>query len=171
MFRTARLDARPIDEADIDGLLAVYLSNPAVLAVTEGSAGEPGPYDRGMLERDLWMSELDPARHTAGLFLREDGVCAGVRDWADRNPGDGLPWIGLVMVHAALKRQGYGREALLGLFDHGRAGGWERVRAAALADDPAALALLRSAGMREVDRRPHRFAAGERLLAVAEIAL
>jgi len=171
MFRTARLDARPIEDADIDGLLDVYLSNPAVLAVTEGSAGEPGHYDRGMLERDLWMSELDPARHTAGLFLQGDGTCVGVLDWVDANPADDLPWIGLVMVHAARQRHGYGREALLGLFEHGRAHRWERVRAAALVDDAAATALLRCAGMREIERRPHRFAAGERLLAVAEIAL
>ena len=73
MYATERLDVRGVEEADIDGLLAVYLSNPQVTAITEGSAGEAGHYDRGMLERDLWMSELDEARHTAGLFLRDGG--------------------------------------------------------------------------------------------------
>ena len=85
MYATERLGVRGVEEADIDGLLAVYLSNPQVIAVTEGSAGEPGHYDRGMLERDLWMSELDEARHTAGLFLRDGGTCVGVIDWLERN--------------------------------------------------------------------------------------
>ena len=83
MYATERLDVRGVEERDVDGLLGVYRSNPEVLALTEGSAGEPGRYDRGMLERDLWMSELDEARHTAGLFLRDGGACVGVIDWLE----------------------------------------------------------------------------------------
>jgi RimJ/RimL family protein N-acetyltransferase len=162
------MHVRAVEEADLDGLLAVYLSHPEVLAVTEGSAGEAVHYDRGMLERDLWISELDRARHTAGLFLRADGACLGVLDWVDEGPNDGLPWVGLIMVHADRARQGYGREALTGLMDHGRGGGWSCVRAAALAEAPGALALLASAGMQEVERRVSRFAAGERSIVVFE---
>jgi RimJ/RimL family protein N-acetyltransferase len=168
MFATERLDARAVEEADLDALLAVYLSHPEVLAVTEGSSGEAGHYDRGMLERDLWISELDPARRTAGLFLREGGACVGVLDWVDAGPNDGLPWVGLVMVHADHTRRGYGREALTGVLAHGAATGWTRVRAAALAEAPAALALLRAAGMQELERRVSRFAAGERSIVVFE---
>ncbi len=162
---------RAVEEADIDALLAVYLSNPDVLAVTEGSAGEAGHYDRGMLERDLWMSELDSARHTAGLFLRDGGACVGVLDWVNRNPDDGSPWIGLVMVHAGHKRRGYGREAVLGLLAQGRSQGWTRVRAGALADDPATIGLLQAVGMRAIDRRWRPFAAGERSVVVLEAEL
>ena len=171
MYATERLDVRGVEEADIDGLLAVYLSNPQLTAITEGSAGEAGHYDRGMLERDLWMSELDEARHTAGLFLREGGTCVGVLDWLDRNPEDGSPWIGLVMVHGDHQRRGYGREAVLGLFDLGRTQGWTGVRAAAIADDAATRGLYEAVGMREVDRRSHAFAAGERSVAVFELEL
>jgi RimJ/RimL family protein N-acetyltransferase len=171
MFATERLDVRAVEEADVDGLLAVYLSNPAVLAVTEGSAGEAGHYDRGMLERDLWLSELDAARHTAGLFLRDEDTCVGVLDWLDRNPDDDSPWIGLVMVDSGHKRRGYGREAVLGLLGQGRAQGWTRARAAALADDTATLGLLAAVGMREVDRRRRSFAAGERSVVVLEVEL
>jgi RimJ/RimL family protein N-acetyltransferase len=171
MFATQRLDVRAVEEADIDAVLAVYLSNPEVLAVTEGSSGEAGRYDRGMLERDLWLSELDTARHTAGLFLHDDGACVGVLDWLDRNPDDDSPWIGLVMVHSGHRRRGYGREAVLGLLAEGRSQGWTRARAAALADDPATLGLLHDVGMREVDRRHRAFAAGERSLVVLEVEL
>jgi RimJ/RimL family protein N-acetyltransferase len=171
VYATERLDVRGVEEADIDGLLAVYLSNPQVIAVTEGSAGEPGHYDRGMLERDLWMSELDEARHTAGLFLRDGGTCVGVIDWLERNPDDASPWIGLVMVHADHQRRGYGREAVLGLIESGREAGWTRVRASALADDPATTGLYAAVGMREIDRRRTAFAAGERLVVVLELEL
>jgi RimJ/RimL family protein N-acetyltransferase len=171
MYETERLDVRGVEEADIDGLLAVYLSNPQVTAVTEGSGGEPGHYDRDMLERDLWMSELDEARHTVGLFLREGGTCVGVIDWLDRNPDDGSPWIGLVMVHGDHQRRGYGREAVLGLLELGRTQGWTRVRAAAIADDAATRGLYEAVGMHEIDRRGHAFAAGERSVAVLELEL
>jgi RimJ/RimL family protein N-acetyltransferase len=124
-----------------------------------------------MLERDLWMSELDEARHTAGLFLRDGGTCVGVIDWLDRNPEDDIPWIGLVMVHGDHQRCGYGREAVLGLLDLGRAQGWTRVRAAAIADDAATRGLYEAVGMREIDRRSHAFAAGERSVAVLELEL
>jgi RimJ/RimL family protein N-acetyltransferase len=168
VFATERLDVRAVQERDLDGLLAVYLSHPETLAVTEGSAGEAGRYDRGMLERDLWMSEIDPARHTAGLFLRDGGACIGVLDWVDENPNDGWPWVGLVMVHAGHTRRGYGSEALRGLIEHGRAAGWTGVRAAAPAGTAAVLALLESAGLHEIERRMHRFAAGDRSVVVCE---
>jgi RimJ/RimL family protein N-acetyltransferase len=170
VFVTERLDVREVEEADIDGLLEVYLSNPQVIAVTEGSAGEPGHYDRGMLERDLWMSELDEARHTAGVFLRDGGACVGVIDWVDPDAG-GSPSIGLVMVHAGHQRRGYGREALLGLIAAGRESGWTRVQASALADDPATTGLYNAVGMREIGRRTTRLAAGERSVVVFELEL
>ncbi len=170
MYVTERLDVRGVEEADIAGLLAVYRSNPRIIAVTEGSAGEPARYDRGMLERDLWMSELQPGRHTAGLFLRDGGTCVGVLDWADGDAGE-TPSIGLVMVHAEHQRRGYGREAVLGLIGAGRRAGWTRVRATALAGDPATMGLYEAVGMREVERRTTRFAAGVRSVAVFELEL
>jgi RimJ/RimL family protein N-acetyltransferase len=169
MYATERLDVRTPQEADVDGLLEVYRSNPRITAITEGSAGEPGRYDRGMLERDLWMSELDENRHTAGLFLR-DGRCIGVIDWVDRDPG-GSPAIGLVMVHADHQRRGYGREAVRGLIASGRASGWPRLRASALACDPATAGLYEALGMREIERRTASFAAGERSVVVFELEL
>jgi RimJ/RimL family protein N-acetyltransferase len=170
MYVTERLEVRGVEEADIDGLLGVYLSNPRVIAVTEGSAGEPGRYDRGMLERDLWISELDETRHTGGLFLRDGGTCVGVIDWVDGDPDAG-PSIGAVMVHAEHQRRGYGREAVLGLIGAARENGWRRLRASALASDPATTGLLRAVGMREVGRRTAAFAGGERSVVVFELEL
>jgi RimJ/RimL family protein N-acetyltransferase len=170
MYVTERLEVRAADEAEIPALLEVYLSNPQVIAVTEGSAGVPGHYDRGMLERDLWISELDDNRHTAGLFLRGGGACVGVLDWADSD-ADGSPSIGLVLVHAGHQRRGYAREAVRGLIAAGRESGWTRLRASALAGDPATTGLYEAMGMRESERRMVPFAAGQRSVVVFELEL
>ena len=89
----------------------------------------------------------------------------------DENPNDGAPWVGLVMVHAAHQRSGLAAEALHGLAEHGREHGWTRLREGVIEGNDAGMALARAVGMREVERKPHRIAAGERELAVMEVAL
>jgi len=171
VFETARLIAAEVAEEDVPELLDVYLSNPAYLELTEGSGGVAGAYDRGMLERDLAMSTLTPGRHTAVLRLRDDGACVGVLDWMDENPNDGAPWLGLIMIHADRQHLGLAGEAVAGLAEHGRAAGWTRLREGVLEGNDAGMALARSAGMDEVERKRHRVAAGDRDLAVMELAL
>ncbi len=171
VFETVRLSAAEAAEDDLPELLDVYLSNPAYLELTEGSGGVPGAYDRGMLERDLAMSALTPGRHTAVLRLHDGGHCVGVLDWMDENPSDGAPWLGLIMIHAGHQHRGLGAEAVAGLAEHGRAAGWKRLREGVIAGNDAGMALARAAGMREVERRPHRIAAGDRELAVMELEL
>jgi RimJ/RimL family protein N-acetyltransferase len=171
VFETARLVAAEVCEEDISELLDVYLSNPDYLELTEGSGGVAGAYDRGMLERDLAMSELTPGRHTAVLRLRDGGACVGVMDWVDENPNDGTPWLGLIMIHADHQRRELGTEAIAGLTDHGRRAGWTRLREGVIMGNEAGMALAVAAGMREIERKPHRIAAGECELAVMELAL
>ena len=171
VFETPRLTAAEVTEDDIAELLEVHLSNQAYLDLTEGSGGIAGAYDRGMLERDLMMSAMTPGRHTCVLRLRAGGACVGVLDWMDENPNDGAPWVGLVMVHAAHQRSGLAAEALHGLAEHGRRHGWTRLREGVIEGNDAGMALAHAVGMREVERKPHRIAAGERELAVMEVAL
>jgi RimJ/RimL family protein N-acetyltransferase len=171
VFETARLVAAEVSEADVAEVLDVYLSNPAYLDLTEGSSGVPGAYDRGMLERDLAMSDLTPGRHSAVLRLRDGGACVGIVDWMDENPTDGAPWLGLIMIHADHHRHGLGREAIAGLADHGRRAGWTRLREGVIEGNEAGMALAVAAGMREVERKPHTVAAGECELAVMELEL
>ena len=58
-----------------------------------------------------------------------------------------------------------------GLAEHGRAAGWLRLREGVIDGNDAAMALALALGMREVERKPHRIAAGECELAVMELAL
>lgn len=171
VFETARLTAAEATEDDVAELLDVHLSNPAYLDLTEGSGGVPGAYDRGMLERDLALAAMTPGRHTTVLRLRAGGACAGMLDWMDENPNDATPWIGLIMIHADHQRRGLGAEAIAGLAEHGRSCGWTRLREGVIEGNDAGLALALAAGMREIERRPHRIAAGDCMLSVMELDL
>jgi len=122
-----RLRFVPLDESVpddvLDGVLAVALSNPAFLATHEGSANEPGHYDRSMLERDLAVSALDPERHSYALMQADGGTVVGWADVLDRHPRDQVPWIGLLEIHGHHHRRGYGREAAAALAAHQRSPG------------------------------------------------
>ncbi|HEU0194446.1 MAG TPA: hypothetical protein VFQ71_09625 [Gaiellales bacterium] len=129
-----------------------------MLELTEGSAGAAGHFDRGMLERDLAMADLDPEETAAALIAGERTV--GVLVWRERHPQRGLPWIGLCMIDAARERQGYGREALAGLLAHKAGEGWREVGMGAVDDRCAA--FLGSCGFDQTGTTLHRFAGGER---------
>jgi hypothetical protein len=83
-------------ETDLPRILEVVLSNPAFLATHEGSGGEPGAYDLGMLQRDLAVAEADPLRRALVIRDRADGAVFGWSDLLDRHPRVELPWNGLL---------------------------------------------------------------------------
>ena len=169
LYRTDRLAVRPLAPDDLDAVLSVYTSNPAYLELTEGSAGEAGHYDRGMLERDLAMAELAPERTLAGIWL--EGELVGVIDWLLENPNDGRPWLGLIMVRENMQRRGIAREAVTGLLSHLARQGVSVLRAAVIEGNVAGLANMRSLGFGEVEQTTVRIAAGERRLTIFERAL
>jgi GNAT superfamily N-acetyltransferase len=151
---------------DLEALLEVYLSNPRTLAVTEGSGGEPGRYDRGMLERDLWIAGVEPERTAAALVLSSSGEPVGAMDWVERHLERDIPWLGMLMLHADHQRQGLGREALEGLAAQGRSRGWPALGAGCLADDARARAFLTACGLVQTGETSHGFAAGTRPVAL-----
>jgi RimJ/RimL family protein N-acetyltransferase len=80
-----------------------------------------------MLERDLAVARMDPARHP--LVLRDstdDGRVIGRAEVLDEHPRDGAPWIGLFEVHQ--QRQGYGLEAVEALLGWARSAGAPALR-------------------------------------------
>lgn len=149
-FETDRLVVRELLEEDLEPLLRVYASNPDYLAPTEGSAGQPGRYDLEMLKRDLHIAHITPGRWMAGLFLKPSGEAVGVLDWMQKNPSDGKPWIGLLMVRADLHRQGLATEAFKGLAAELLTAGCAVVRAGVIKRNPAGLALTQRLGFRPV---------------------
>jgi RimJ/RimL family protein N-acetyltransferase len=167
-FETDRLVIRELDGADLEALLPVYTSNPEYLALTEGSAGDPGRYDLGMLERDYAIATTTPGRRMAGVYLKPGLEPVGVVDWLVENPSDGKPWIGLVIVHAERQRQGIGHEALAAVVDRIRERRLNEVRLAVAERNDAGLALAHSAGFTLIETRTQKLAGGEETIVVLE---
>ncbi|GHK02815.1 GNAT family N-acetyltransferase [Streptomyces sp. NPDC003753] len=72
------------------------------------------------------------------------------------DPADPDPWIGLLMVDAAMQRHGHGRLLASLVEDRFRAAGRTAVRLAVLENNPAGLAFWTALGYEVVDRRPDR---------------
>jgi RimJ/RimL family protein N-acetyltransferase len=153
-WETPRLVATTVDADDIDALLTVRLSNPDRLLHTEGSAGQPGRYDRGMLERDLSIADADPAREALTVRRIDDGTVIGLIDVLREHSEDHLPWLGMVELHADDQRQGFGRELVEAAANWARDDvGAAALRAAVDADDDVGLAFVKACRFVPVDDR------------------
>ncbi|GAB3688309.1 GNAT family N-acetyltransferase [Angustibacter aerolatus] len=161
---TERLVIADVEASDLDGLLEVALSNPAFLATHEGTADGPGSYDRGMLERDLAVAAMDPARHPLALRRNGSDDVVGWAEVLDAHPVDGVPWVGLLELHAAHQRQGLGREAVGALLGWAGALGSEWLGLGVDADDAAAQAFWTALGA-------ERYRTGERTSPLGRVAV
>ncbi|MEU6406359.1 GNAT family N-acetyltransferase [Streptomyces sp. NPDC046985] len=95
---------------------------------------------------------------TEVLLARSEGRLVGIAVTLAHHPGpaDPDPWIGLLMVDAALGRRGHGRGLVRLVEDRFRAAGRTAVRLAVLEGNAAALAFWTALGYRVVDHRPDR---------------
>jgi RimJ/RimL family protein N-acetyltransferase len=160
-LETERLVLEPAQDDDLPELLEVYASNPAYLAMTEGSAGDPGRYDIGMLERDIAIARMTPGREVLVLRRRAEGGIVGVLDWVDESSSDGYPWIGLVLVRADRQREGLATEAIEALLAELAAGGTEAIRVGVLPGNEAGAGLTAALGFERVEERPFRSAVAD----------
>ncbi|MEU6366389.1 GNAT family N-acetyltransferase [Streptomyces sp. NPDC046931] len=92
------------------------------------------------------------------LLARGQGRLVGIVITLARHPdpADPDPWIGLLMVDAALERQGYGRRIVSVVEDRLRAAGRTAVRLAVLDGNARALAFWTSLGYETIDHRRDR---------------
>ncbi|MFF7362118.1 GNAT family N-acetyltransferase [Streptomyces sp. NPDC008125] len=138
---------------EIAELVDLHTSNPDYCR----SAGEYDPDDirPDRVEADL-RAEAGAEGCEVLLARDERGRLAGLLCLLDRHPQDGLPWIGLLMVHGDFRRKGIGR-SLAGMVEERFGGeGREGVRLAVLENNPTALGFWSALGWREIDRRPDR---------------
>lgn len=169
---TDRLVIDTVAEDDLDALVTARRSQPLHLARTEGTAGQVGLYDASKLGRDLAVADMDPARHLLAVRDRRDGQAIGLVDVLRVHPVDGVPWLGMVLVHADHEGRGVGREVVGAIARWARdALGAEVVRAGADEDDDAARAFLVAVGFCEVERRWRRGPAGHKVVVVHERSL
>lgn len=172
---TERLVIADVEIEDLDDLLTVALSNPAFRATHEGSGGAVGAYDRQMLERDLGVADLDPARHPLTIRLRShDGDPGDVVGWAellDEHPRDLVPWVGLLELHADVHRRGYGRECAQAFVAWAHEAGARSLRLGVDDGNDAAATFWRSQGFCVVDRRERASPGGRLGVDVLELEL
>ena len=170
--KTERLVLTEATEKDVDGLLAVALSNPEFTGNHEGSAGEPGLFDRDMLERDLAVAWMDSARHPLVLRHKDDrGRVIGWAEVLDEHPRDLVPWIGLLEVHRQEQRHSYGSEAAAALLVWARAGGAPALRLGVDEGNTSGFAFWQRLGFLEVDHRERVGPSGPVQVTVMEMRL
>jgi RimJ/RimL family protein N-acetyltransferase len=163
-FETDRLIVRGLEPDDLEAALAAYTSNPGFLALTEGSGGDPGRYDLGMLQRDFAVARMTPGRQMAGIFLKGSGELVGVLDWMDENPSDGKPWVGLLMIRADQQRRRLASEAFEGLVAQVRARGGTAIRAGVLRRNAAGGAFMDRLGFEPISTTVARRASAEEVV-------
>ncbi len=171
-FETSRLLITAAAEHDVADLLAVALSNPKFTLAHEGSDGEPGRFDREMLERDLAVAWMDPARHP--LVIRSKSYSTRVIGWAEvleEHPRDLVPWIGLLEVHKREQRKGYGAEATAALVEWARTCGAPALRLGVDEGNAIGMAFWQSLGFQLVDQRERMAPAGPLGVSVLEVRL
>lgn len=171
VLTTERLTLREAEPEDLPGLLEVYLSNPGYLALTEGTTDGPGTYDLARLQRDWRVATITPGRVLLGIYLKDTGQPVGVADFLESNPNDGLPWLGLLMIHGAWQGQGLGREAFRALADHFAGLGWTSLRIGVLRSNEAVLPFWSRLGFRQVDTRVRRAPTGPQEVLVLQLEL
>lgn len=136
--------------AEVAEVVEVYATNPDYWR----AAGEhdPAHIDAEQVEADL--REEAGADGGAVLLARDArGRLVAVVCLLDRHPADGLPWIGLLMVHGRFHRMGMGRAVAALVEERFRAEGREGLRLAVLESNPGALAFWKALGWHEIDRR------------------
>jgi RimJ/RimL family protein N-acetyltransferase len=172
MLETARLVVREADEDDVEGLLAVALSNPGFTGHHEGSDGGPGRFDRGMLERDLAVAWMDPARHPLVIRTKPGpGRVIGWADVLDEHPRDHVPWIGLLEVHRHEQRKGFGREVVDALAGWVRERGAPALRLGVDEGNDAAWRFWQRMGFQQVEQRERVGPTGPMAVSVQELRL
>ncbi|MEU8825675.1 GNAT family N-acetyltransferase [Streptomyces sp. NPDC048636] len=128
----------------------LYASNPEYCRAAGEYDPECVPVDR--LEDDL---RQEAATDGCEVLLARDahGELIGLLCLLDRHPVDGLPWIGLLMVHGRLHRRGVGRQLAAIVEDRFRQRRHNGVRLAVLENTTWALTFWESLGWQEIDRR------------------
>lgn len=136
---------------DIAAVVGIYASNPEY-----GRAS--GEYEPGRIQAQQVEAELRQDTGAGGfdvLLARDtEGQVVGLVSVLRQHPGDGYPWIGLLIVHGDQRRKGHGRLLANLVEERLRAEGRSGVRLAVLENNPTALAFWGSLGWQELDRRP-----------------
>ena len=145
-LESAHLHLREAAKSDLPALLPVYLTNPQFLRWSNLP-----DYDLASLLRDWEEVQKTPGRFLLGIYRKDTGEAVGTADFLEQNPDDGLPWLGLLIIHRVQQGQGLGREAYRRLAEHFRTDrDWQVLRLGVLRENRSALAFWRRLGFSPV---------------------
>ncbi|MEH0471149.1 GNAT family N-acetyltransferase [Streptomyces sp. B21-097] len=136
-------------------LTALYASHREFHALS-GEFPDPDDIRPEQVATALAAELADP--HVEVLLARSRGRLVGIVVTLARHPdpADPDPWIGLLMVDAAVQGQGFGRRIVERVEERLRAAGHEAVRLAVLDANPQGLAFWTALGYEVVDHRTDR---------------
>ncbi|MFD6533431.1 GNAT family N-acetyltransferase [Streptomyces sp. NPDC060184] len=138
---------------EIAELVDLYTSNPEYCR----AAGEYDPDDVRADRVEADLREESAAEGGEVLLARDErGRLVGLLCLLDRHPTDGLPWIGLLMVHGDVRRKGIGRSLAALVEERFTGEGRSGIRLAVLENNPGALSFWSALGWQEIDRRADR---------------
>ncbi|MDF3300411.1 GNAT family N-acetyltransferase [Streptomyces tropicalis] len=156
LLEPLRVAPGPVRPDDLPaGLTALYASQRDFHAL---SGDFPDPDDIRPEQVAAALTEELAHPGTEVLIARADGRTAAVAITLAHHPdpADPDPWIGLLMVDAALRRQGVGRRTALLVEDRFRAAGRTALRLAVLDGNAPARAFWTALGHEVLDHRPDR---------------
>lgn len=155
----------------IPALFDTYMSNPDLVRQNEGSEGKPGRYDLDRWLRDWQIMQLLAGSHRLGCYLRSSRRAVGIVDFLEEN-SDGYPWLGTLILHKEVQRQGLGTEifACLAGYFH-RQMGWTTLRVGVNAQNVAGLAFLKRMGFQVFVEKSARSPDGSQAYFLLERAL
>ncbi|WP_435168614.1 GNAT family N-acetyltransferase [Paenibacillus glycanilyticus] len=125
----------PVEPADLDTVQDIVNSN------ADYNRMENGRPERS---REELLEQLSPDQHS--LMIRLDGRAIGLLQYLDRNPKDGYPWLGLLMIHEELKGRGYGKAAYVAFAQRLRQEGKQSVRIGVIPENEPAKRFWSSLG-------------------------
>ena len=158
--RLISLAPATLTESEIGEMHAVCAANPGYWQ----SSGDLDPDD---ISRDAVAAMLhgEAAAEGCELLAARDatGRLVGLAVVLPYNPGDGHPWIGLLLVDGRLHRRGHGRAIAAAIEERFRSEGQPAIRLGILENNIQAQEFWTALGYQEIDRQPD-LAKGRRAL-------
>lgn len=171
MLETDEFWLREVVADDLEDVHLVFESNPGFLALRADIGATPGGYDLASVKQYWEMAALDPQRHLLVVADKETDMILGLVDFVDQSPADGMPWIGLVMIHRSHQRRRVGAAALQAVAAYLASQGHSAVRMAVIEGNKAGLGFARSAGFEDYGSAAIPTPSAARRIVLLELAL
>lgn len=139
----------PVTDRDFTELLDVYNSNPDYMEYAFGQR----VVALEAVERDH-LDHLE-MEDSYSIALREatNGAIIGIAQFILRNPRDGQPWLGLIMLDSRFQGKGYAREFLDTLIHWYKENGYVSLHLAVLEKNQSVIGFYENVGFRVYEER------------------